>query len=149
MTREPLASIQARVTCWGLAPTSVATSAKAGMRLLNPIGPPDAAQGAPGDERDAELLAVLELALRGAEAGRELVLHADQPAAEHPLGLVDLRHGGVGDAGHQDLALVEQVGQRAHGLGPRDRRVGPVVLVEADGVDRRAALSEASQASFT
>ena len=30
ITRDPLASIQASVTCCGLAPTSVATSAKAG-----------------------------------------------------------------------------------------------------------------------
>ena len=45
MTREPLASIQANVTCCGLAPTSSATSAKAGKfpsirseRPMPPIG---------------------------------------------------------------------------------------------------------------
>src|SRR5580704_17900793 len=111
---------------------------KGGGGVLDVVGPSDAAERAPGDEHDAELVAVLELALRRAEAGRELVLHADEPAGEHPLRLVDLGHGGVGDAGHEDLALVEKVSQCADGLGPRNLGVRAVVLVEPDGIDAEA-----------
>ena len=54
MTREPLASIQARVTCWGLAADFGGHLGEGGVRLFNPVGPADASERAPGDERDAQ-----------------------------------------------------------------------------------------------
>ena len=62
ITREPLASIQASVTCWGLAPTSVGHLGERREGPLYPVGAADTAHGAPRDEHDAEVLAVLELA---------------------------------------------------------------------------------------
>ena len=52
-----------------------------------------------------------------------------------PAPASDLVGVGVGDAGHPDDALVEQVADRADRLGVRHVGVGPVELVEPDRVD--------------
>ena len=75
-----------------------------------------------------------QFAFRGAEARGELVLDADQPPAQDLLGLVDLGHRGVRDARHLYLAGVEQFGQGADGFGIGHVGIGPVVLVETDGL---------------
>jgi len=84
-------------------------------------------------------LAVLQLPPpTSGKRGGELVLHASQAAVQHPLRLVDLRH--VWRWRHRPIRILpssREVGQGTHRLGPRDRGVGPVILVEADGVHPR------------
>src|SRR5450759_4610025 len=96
-----------------------------GVRYLTEGGVPgaeigsaaDAAQRAPGQERDTVPGAVGELGLAAAEGRRELVLHAGQVAlAEHPAGDVNLLDARVGDSGHPDLPRAEQLLQCADGL---------------------------------
>src|SRR6202034_3995079 len=80
-------------------------------------GPADAAQRAPGQERDPQVRRVPQFGFAGPEGGRELVLDAGQVAlTQDPPGSVDLVDGRVGDAGQPDLARVEQVLQRADRL---------------------------------
>src|SRR6185437_16660901 len=82
--------------------------------------------------------AQLKLRLAGAERGRELVLHAHKPAAEDLVGLLDLLRVRVRDAGHPDLARVQQVTDRADRIGVRDARIRAVELVEPDRLDAQA-----------
>ena len=82
------------------------------VTLSKTAGVSDAAQRAPWQEGDAERGTVLEFGQGRAEGGGELVLHRDQSAAEDLVGLVDLGHAGVGDAGELDQTLVEQVADR-------------------------------------
>ena len=56
------------------------------------------------------------------------------PPLGHPLRLDDLLGGVGGAADHPDLALVDEVGQRAERVVDVGRRVGPVGLVEVDVV---------------
>ena len=95
---------------------------------------PDASERAPRQKRDAVLGAERELVLRGAEPWRELVLHARQ-LVEDLHRHQDLADIGVGDAGELHLALVLQLLQRTHRVLVGYRRVGPVELVEPDGID--------------
>ena len=100
MTTGEVASIQARVTCCGLTPWASATSwngAKEEPSSPALLIPPS---GRPRQEGDAHLVAQPQLGLAAAVGRRVLVLHADQPAAEHLLGQADLLRVGVGDAGH-------------------------------------------------
>jgi len=75
---------------------------------------------------------VFEFAAAGAETWGELVLHRDQTTAEDLSGLVDLRDVGVRDADELNDSLVDQVAERADGVGICDVRVGAVELVETD-----------------
>ena len=62
------------------------------------------AERAPGQERQAELRAHVDLGTAAAERRRELVLHADQRVAERLVRLPDLGRVGVGEPDHPDLA---------------------------------------------
>ena len=71
-----------------------------GMPGTERSGPAAPAERAPGQERDAQPRAVLQLALAGPERRRELVLHAGQAAlAQDRAREVDLLDGRVGDPG--------------------------------------------------
>src|SRR6478736_337525 len=89
------------------------------------LGVGEAAERAPRQEGQAELLAHVDLGPARAELRAELVLHADQRGA-------DLLRVGVGEADVGDLAAVGDLLQRADDLVVGDLRVGPVVLPERD-----------------
>jgi hypothetical protein len=95
-------------------------------------GAADAAERTPRQKRQAQLGAQLQLVLAGAESGRELVLHRDQPGSEEAVGEADLLLVGVGDPGRLDHAFVNELGERAEGVGVSDLGVGAVMLVETD-----------------
>src|SRR5690606_5483564 len=66
------------------------------------------------------------------------VLHRGEAAAEDLVRETDLLGVGVRDTGPEDLALVEQLADRAHGVRGGDARVRAVELVETDGLDVEA-----------
>lgn len=94
---------------------------------------------APWRECDVGPGAVFELAQAGGERGREWVLNGHEATDGYLAGRVDLCDVGVGDAGHEDHALVEEITDRAHRVGVRRGRVEEVELVQAHRVDARAA----------
>ena len=82
---------------------------------------------------------MLQFALAGAERRGELVLYAHQIALpEDGTGQVDLSDARVGNPDHEHLARVQQLLQDPDRLLVGDLRVGPVVLVQPDGLARRA-----------
>ncbi len=97
------------------------------------VGAGDAAHRAPGQERDAHGVAECPFGFAGAERGGELVLYGYEASVQDAVGEFDLRGVGVGDAGHPDLAGVEQVAEGADGV-----LVGHVLvrLVQEVQVDR-------------
>ena len=101
-------SSHASATCIGVASCAFATSAE---RVL-----PDAAgvEREPGDEAEPLLLAGLQHRLGVARRGGVAVLHRHD--RHDLLRLLDVLDAHVGQADVADLALVSQVGQRAHGL---------------------------------
>ena len=95
----------------------------------------NAAEGAVREERDAKLATVLQFALAGPERRGELVLHAGQIAlAEDGAGQVDLSDVRVRNPNHEHLSGVQELLQDPNWLLVADPRVGPVVLVQADGL---------------
>src|SRR5262249_13689425 len=131
MTTGALASIQASVPRGGET-RGGGNLAEGRVPRAQVRGPPDAAERAPRQERDARRGAVLQLALAGPERGGELVLHAGQVSlAQDRAGQLDLLDAGVRDAGQPDLPRVEQFPDGAGRLRVGHLRVGPVELVQA------------------
>ena len=132
------ASSHARVTRCGETPWASAICWNAWW--FSPTAPArvDAAERAPRQEGDAHLGAHLELGVAAHEGGRELVLDAHEPSAEKLVRETDLLRVGVGDSGHLDDALVEQLDHCADRVGVGNLGVGAVELVQADGLDAEA-----------
>src|SRR5665647_2303924 len=92
----------------------------------------DAAERAPGKERDADLGTVLHLDQRREMARRELVLHSDELLPEDAARDVDLLDRRVRDAREQDRAVVEELLEGADAVLVRHFGVRAVVVVQPD-----------------
>ena len=101
-----------------------------GVLLGELLGVGEAAQRAPRQEREAELLADVDLGAARAELGAELVLHAHERVAEDGVRGADLLRVGVGEADVGDLAAVGDLLERADDLVVGDLGIGAVVLPE-------------------
>ena len=86
-----------------------------------------------GHEADAELAQQREELVLGV-AGPQRVLGLQRGDRVHGVGAADRLRGGLGQPDVQDLALGDQLGQRADGLLDRGVRVDPVLVVEVDVV---------------
>src|SRR3954453_23423566 len=96
-----------------------------GMFLGELLRIAESPQRAPGQERQPELVAYVDLRAAAAEGGRELVLHADQRGAEDLVGGADLFEIGVREPDHPDLAGVGDVLEAADHLVVGHVRGGP------------------------
>ena len=133
ITVGPSESSQASATRCGETPCALGGGADR-VDLARALGPADAAERRPGEEREAALRAGVDLALgqRRGVPERELVLDGDD--LRDLQRLLELLDRAVGEADPAHLALVLELLERAHGLGVGDVRVRAVVLVEVDAV---------------
>jgi hypothetical protein len=72
------------------------------------------------------------------ETGGQRVLDFQRAHRMHTVRLTQLGGVGLRESQIADLALGDQVGDRAHGVFDRNRRVEPARLVQVDDVDSEA-----------
>src|SRR5690606_38136672 len=94
---------------------------------------------APGEEREAELVADVDLGPAAAERRGELVLHAHEVVAEHRVGRTDLVGVDVGETDGAHLAGVRDLAQHADRLRPVPAVLGAVVLPQPQLLDTQPA----------
>ena len=104
-----------------------------GVAPLDAAGVADATERTPRQEGNSVLAAVVQLTLGRPEVRRELVLHHGETLIENAVREGNLRDVRVRNAREQDLALVEQLPDRADAVGVWHPRVWAVELIEADG----------------